>query len=92
MAHQVTVDRTFGARLKGLRQDANLHQSEVAAKAKVSQPAISLYEATKAYPPLDVLRTMAEMYGADFLELLDAMAASQATNRVKRTRVVKVAS
>ena len=53
----------LGQRLRQLRLDRGLHQRELAARCGLHKIAISKYETGKAYPPPDILRTLARKLG-----------------------------
>lgn len=55
----------FKDRLKSLRQSANLTQSELADKLKVSASTISMYEVGERKPSFEVLEQIADFFNVD---------------------------
>lgn len=63
----------LGARLKKLRIEHNMTQSQVAQRIGVSKAVISSYETTSRFPSYDVLIKLATLYGvtSDYLLGMD---------------------
>ena len=59
-------------RLKKLRLNAKLTQSEAAAKIGVGQPTISMWENGESKPRIDMLQLIAEAYGCKMSDILVA--------------------
>jgi len=60
----------IGARILEYRKAANMSQEEFAAKIGVSRQAVSKWELDKAYPDLDKLMDICEMFGVSIDELI----------------------
>ena len=56
------MDKTFGKRLKLLRSEKELKQSELAKILEVSSSTIGMYEQGRRYADLDTLKKMAEYF------------------------------
>ena len=60
----------YGKRIKELREGAGLSQVELANKAHLTQPAISMIEASKRLPTFKTAEKIANALGIDLLDLL----------------------
>lgn len=56
------MDKKFGKRLKTLRTDKNLKQSELADILELSTSTIGMYEQGRRYADLDTLKKIAEYF------------------------------
>ncbi len=64
----------MGQRIQKLRKDNNLSQTELAAKIGISLTQMARYEIKNIYPPADVLKKLADVFGTsiDFLVMGDS--------------------
>jgi transcriptional regulator with XRE-family HTH domain len=62
----------LGANLRRARQRAGLTQAELAQRAGLAQPAISLIEAGQANPTVQTLQQIADALGCSLADLLKA--------------------
>ena len=62
----------LGANLRRARQRAGLTQAELAQRAGLAQPAISLIEAGQANPTVQTIQQLADALGCPLAELLKA--------------------
>ena len=60
----------FDKRLKSLREEANLSQSELAKKIRVSKSSINMYERGEREPKFEVLEMIADYFNVDMDYLL----------------------
>lgn len=58
----VVIMSSFGARLKKLRENENLSQTELAKRLNLSQSVIAYYESNKKQPSQDTLSKMADYF------------------------------
>ena len=65
----ISNDR-IGSALRAARLEAGLTQVEVAAKLKVTQQAVGLWETGKAAPRAIAVKKLAQLYGVDIGRLL----------------------
>ncbi|WP_195543649.1 helix-turn-helix domain-containing protein [Massiliimalia timonensis] len=61
---------TFGERIKGLREDRDLKQNEVAKILNILPKSLSNYELDVYEPPIDVIIKLANFYGVNIDYLL----------------------
>lgn len=61
---------TRGQRLKRLRRELNLSQSELATRVKSTRSSISMYECDDRWPDFETLDNLAEVFNASFDYLL----------------------
>ena len=70
--------------LKKARKERNLSQNDVAAKLGISRQAISRWENGAAYPDIDNLTLLSEVYGISVDELLGTDRKTSCRERVLR--------
>ena len=83
-----TPPAAFGARLRELREDANLSQREIADALGISQPSYAKWERREVAVTATQLRTLAEIMGcevADFFSEDEPRRKRGPTGRAKRT-------
>lgn len=56
------MDKTFGKRLKSLRSEKDLNQSDLADILELSTSAIGMYEQGRRYADLDTIKKIAEYF------------------------------
>jgi len=56
---------TFGKRLRELRKEKGLHQSQLASKLNVNQNAISRWESDKNEPSIEMIKQIAKILECD---------------------------
>lgn len=56
---------TLGENLRALRQSRGMTQQQAAERLNVTRQTVSGYESNRTRPDIDMLRTMAELYGTD---------------------------
>lgn len=66
-------------KLKTLRKQHNLTQSQLAKKLYIGQTAVSAWESGRSTPPTDKLQEIADLYGIRMSELLDNTSNTGAT-------------
>lgn len=66
-------------KLKTLRKQHNLTQSQLAKKLYIGQTAVSAWESGRSTPPTDKLQEIADLYGISMSELLDNTSNTGAT-------------
>ncbi|GAC1586172.1 MAG: hypothetical protein NVS3B8_00210 [Chitinophagaceae bacterium] len=83
MATKKTVSplETMGERIQQLRKTAGLTQADLAKKIGISHTQMARYEIKNIYPPADVLKNLAELFGTtiDFLVMGDNETKAQAS-------------
>jgi transcriptional regulator with XRE-family HTH domain len=83
MAHKKTVSplQTMGERIQQLRKTSGLTQADLAKKIGISHTQMARYEIKNIYPPADVLKNLAELFGTtiDFLVMGDNESKAQAS-------------
>jgi transcriptional regulator with XRE-family HTH domain len=70
MAAKKTLNETFAANLKALRQEKKLSQEAVAGKMKCSVSYVSMLERGQRSPPLDTIENVAKALGVPHARLL----------------------
>lgn len=72
---------TMGERIQQLRKTAGLTQADLAKKIDISHTQMARYEIKNIYPPADVLKNLAELFGTtiDFLVMGDNESKAQAS-------------
>ncbi|MCY7311940.1 MAG: helix-turn-helix domain-containing protein [Chitinophagaceae bacterium] len=83
MAANKTVSplETMGERLQQLRKAIGLTQADLAKKISISHTQMARYEIKNIYPPADVLKALAEVFGTsiDYLVMGDHESKAQAS-------------
>lgn len=83
MATKKTVSplETMGDRIQQLRKNAGFTQAELAKKIGVSHTQMARYEIKNIYPPADVLKALADVFGItiDYLVVGDTESKAQAS-------------
>jgi transcriptional regulator with XRE-family HTH domain len=83
MAAKKTVSplETMGERIQQLRKNAGITQADLAKKIAISHTQMARYEIKNIYPPADVLKNLADVFGTtiDFLVLGDNESKAQAS-------------
>jgi transcriptional regulator with XRE-family HTH domain len=83
MAAKKTVSplETMGERIQQLRKNAGFTQADLAKKIGVSHTQMARYEIKNIYPPADVLKALADVFGTtiDYLVLGDTESKAQAS-------------
>ena len=72
----------LGQRIQELRKNANLSQSELAAKIDVSYPQMSRYEIKEVQPPADVLKRLADVFGVSIDYIVNGSLKEKAENTI----------
>ena len=72
---------SMGERIQQLRKTAGLTQADLAKKISISHTQMARYEIKNIYPPADVLKNLAELFGTtiDFLVMGDNETKAQAS-------------
>ena len=72
---------TMGERIQQLRKNLNLTQADLARKIAISHTQMARYEIKNIYPPADVLKNLADVFGTtiDFLVMVDSEGKVQAS-------------
>jgi transcriptional regulator with XRE-family HTH domain len=72
---------TMGERIQQLRKNLNLTQADLARKIAISHTQMARYEIKNIYPPADVLKNLADVFGTtiDFLVMGDSEGKAQAS-------------
>jgi transcriptional regulator with XRE-family HTH domain len=72
---------TMGERIQQLRKTTGLTQADLAKKIGISHTQMARYEIKNIYPPADVLKNLAELFGTtiDFLVMGDNESKAQAS-------------
>lgn len=76
----------LGPRIAALRRSANLSQAELAEKLKISPSAVGMYEQGRREPALDVLVSMAEIFGVT----LDFLVTGKAANSQEQSQLNQI--
>jgi transcriptional regulator with XRE-family HTH domain len=83
MAAKKTVSplETMGERIQQLRKNSGITQADLAKKIHISHTQMARYEIKNIYPPADVLKNLAEVFGTtiDFLVMGDNESKAQAS-------------
>ena len=83
MAPKKTVSplETMGERIQQLRKNAGFTQADLAKKIGISHTQMARYEIKNIYPPADVLKALADVFGTniDFLVMGDTESKAQAS-------------
>jgi transcriptional regulator with XRE-family HTH domain len=83
MAVKKTVSplQTMGERIQQLRKTTGLTQADLAKKIGISHTQMARYEIKNIYPPADVLKNLADVFGTtiDFLVMGDNESKAQAS-------------
>lgn len=83
MAAKKTVSplETMGERIQQLRKNLGITQADLAKKITISHTQMARYEIKNIYPPADVLKNLAELFGTtiDFLVVGDSDGKAQAS-------------
>lgn len=83
MAAKKTVSplETMGERIQQLRKNAGITQADLAKKIAISHTQMARYEIKNIYPPADVLKNLADVFGTtiDFLVMGDNESKAQAS-------------
>ena len=83
MAAKKTVSplETMGERIQQLRKNIGLTQADLAKKIAISHTQMARYEIKNIYPPADVLKNLADVFGTtiDFLVMGDNESKAQAS-------------
>ena len=72
---------TMGERIQQLRKNAGITQADLAKKIAISHTQMARYEIKNIYPPADVLKNLADVFGTtiDFLVMGDTESKAQAS-------------
>ena len=72
---------TMGERIQQLRKNSGLTQADLAKKIGISHTQMARYEIKNIYPPADVLKNLADVFGTtiDFLVMGDNESKAQAS-------------
>lgn len=72
---------TMGERIQQLRKNTGLTQADLAKKIAISHTQMARYEIKNIYPPADVLKALADVFGTtiDFLVMGDTESKAQAS-------------
>jgi len=72
---------SMGERIQQLRKTSGLTQADLAKKISISHTQMARYEIKNIYPPADVLKNLAELFGTtiDFLVMGDNETKAQAS-------------
>jgi len=76
----------LGPRIATLRKAAGISQSELAQMLKISPSAVGMYEQGRREPALDILVTMAEIFGVS----IDFLVTGKAGNTEEEDRLTKI--
>lgn len=83
MAAKKTVSplETMGERIQQLRKNSGITQADLAKKIAISHTQMARYEIKNIYPPADVLKNLADVFGTtiDFLVMGDNESKAQAS-------------
>lgn len=83
MAAKKTVSplETMGERIQQLRKNLGITQADLAKKIDISHTQMARYEIKNIYPPADVLKNLADVFGTtiDFLVMGDNESKAQAS-------------
>ena len=83
MAAKKTVSplETMGERIQQLRKNLGITQADLAKKIAISHTQMARYEIKNIYPPADVLKNLADVFGTtiDFLVMGDNESKAQAS-------------
>lgn len=83
MAAKKTVSplETMGERIQQLRKNLGITQADLAKKITISHTQMARYEIKNIYPPADVLKNLADVFGTtiDFLVMGDNESKAQAS-------------
>jgi transcriptional regulator with XRE-family HTH domain len=83
MAAKKTISplETMGERIQQLRKNTGLTQADLAKKIGISHTQMARYEIKNIYPPADVLKSLADVFGTtiDFLVMGDNESKAQAS-------------
>ncbi len=83
MAPKKTVSplETMGERIQQLRKNTGFTQADLAKKIGISHTQMARYEIKNIYPPADVLKALADLFGTsiDFLVMGDTESKAQAS-------------
>ena len=73
--------QTMGERILQLRKNIGLTQADLAKKINISHTQMARYEIKNIYPPADVLKNLADVFGTtiDFLVMGDTESKAQAS-------------
>jgi transcriptional regulator with XRE-family HTH domain len=82
----------LGERIRSYRQQANLSQTELAAKVGVSYAQIGRYETKGAQPPAEVLQKMAGVFRVSLDQLASGSLAEQAAGQLTDQQLLKLFS
>jgi transcriptional regulator with XRE-family HTH domain len=72
---------TMGERIQQLRKNSGITQADLAKKIAISHTQMARYEIKNIYPPADVLKNLADVFGTtiDFLVMGDTESKAQAS-------------
>jgi transcriptional regulator with XRE-family HTH domain len=72
---------TMGERIQQLRKNLGITQADLAKKIAISHTQMARYEIKNIYPPADVLKNLADVFGTtiDFLVMGDTESKAQAS-------------
>jgi transcriptional regulator with XRE-family HTH domain len=72
---------TMGKRIQQLRKNSGITQADLAKKIAISHTQMARYEIKNIYPPADVLKNLADVFGTtiDFLVMGDTESKAQAS-------------
>ncbi len=83
---------TLGDNLRALRQSRGMTQQQAAERLNVTRQTVSGYESNRTRPDIDMLRTMAELYGTDLEGVVYGTQPVLRARRIVKTAAVTFAA